>query len=86
MKLYIVSAEHPDTGAQFNKVAVSQAECASIRAELTSLGAKRKDIDTHEVDVPTTKAEMVNFLNRLMSQPTVSDGVRQVAANCKLAK
>ena len=54
---------------------------ASARKELTDRGVKRKDIETHEVDVFTTKAELVNFLNQLLS-----GGVRQVVANYKLTK
>ncbi len=80
MKLYIIDA--PVAGeANITRVVTSQAECASTRAEITGLGIKRKDIDTHEVDVPTTKAELVNFLNQLLS-----GGVRQVVANYKLTK
>lgn len=66
MKLYIIDA--PIEGeANITRVVTSQAECASVRAELTGMGIKRKDIGTHEVDVPTTKAELVNFLNQLLS-------------------
>lgn len=80
MKLYIIDA--PIEGeANITRVVTSQAECASVRAELTDIGIKRKDIGTHEVDVPTTKAELVNFLNQLLS-----GGVRQVVANYKLTK
>lgn len=80
MKLYIIDA--PIEGeANITRVVTSQAECASTRAELTGIGVKRKDIDTHEVDVPTTKAELVNFLNQLLS-----GGVKQVVANYKLTK
>ena len=80
MKLYIIDA--PIEGeANITRVVTSQAECASTRAELTGIGVKRKDIDTHEVDVPTTKVELVNFLNQLLS-----GGVRQVVANYKLTK
>ena len=66
MKLYIIDA--PIEGeANITRVVTSQAECASTRAEITGLGIKRKDIGTHEVDVPTTKAELVSFLNQLLS-------------------
>lgn len=80
MKLYIIDA--PIEGeANITRVVTSQAECASTRAELTGIGVKRKDIDTYEVDVPTTKIELVNFLNQLLS-----GGVKQVVANYKLTK
>ena len=80
MKLYIIDA--PIEGeANITRVVTSQAECASVRAELTGIGIKRKDIGTHEVDVPTTKAELVNFLNQLLSSE-----VADVAANYKPTK
>lgn len=80
MKLYIIDA--PIEGeADITRVVTSQAECASARAELTGIGVKRKDIDTYEVDIPTTKAELVGFLNQLLS-----GGVKQVVANYKLTK
>ena len=41
----------------------SQADASSFRKELTDTGAKRKDIETEEVDVPTTKAELLAWLN-----------------------
>lgn len=91
MKLYIVSA-HVDVsedGTKFdhvNKVCVSQSECASSRKELTDKGVKRKDIDTHEVDVPITKSGLVEFLNKLMSGNLVDTGVKLVAADYKLTK
>lgn len=91
MKLYFISAEI-DVSADgiafepFNKVCVSQAECASTRAELTSKGVKRKDIATYEVDVPTGKAELVTFLNNLLCKKFTSAGVSHVATIHKLVK
>jgi len=89
MKIYIVSAEidvSEDGTAfkPFNRAVVSQAEAASARAELVQLGVKRKDIKTHEVDVPTTKSELVPFLNLLMHGKYVADGVTAVAFDYKL--
>jgi hypothetical protein len=91
MKLYIVTAEidvSEDGTAfkPFNKICVSQAECAAARKELTDQGVKRKDITTAEVDVPTTKAELVRFLNLLLSEKYVSEGVRLVAAEHALTR
>ena len=91
MKLYIVSSQidvsvDGTKFKQFNKVCVSQAECASTRKELTNRGVGRKDIDTYEVDVPTAKTELVGFLNQLMSGDYIQDGVRQVAATYKPLK
>jgi len=91
MKLYIVSAQvdASEDGTKFkhvNTALVSQAECASARKELTDRGVKRKDIATYEVDVPTTKGGLVEFLNKLMSDNLVDTGVKLVAADYKLTK
>lgn len=91
MKLYIVSAQVDvsEDGTKFdhvNKVCVSQSECASTRKELTDIGVKRKDIATYEVDVPTAKSGLVEFLNKLMSGNLVDTGVKLIAADYKLTK
>lgn len=41
----------------------SQAEAAAKRAAWTKEGAKRNDIQTDEVDVPTDKKGLLEFLN-----------------------
>ncbi len=84
MKLYIVEGQVDvsEDGTKFEKVTTycaSQSECASARKSLTDRGTKRKDIITAEVDVPTTKAELIGFLNKV-----VNHGTLVVAADYKL--
>ena len=43
----------------------SQAEAAAARKVFTDSGAKRKDIESVEVDVPTNKEGLLAFLNGL---------------------
>lgn len=78
MKLYIVSARD-DEGSK-HKVCVSQAECGTTRKELNAEGYARKDIETVEVDFPTTKSELVQALNDLLTAPNRDDGVKLLAA------
>lgn len=85
MKIYIVSASAPShEDKSFNKAVASQADAATARAEFVRLGISRKDIETHEVDVPTTKSELVPFLNLLMHDKYVANGVTAVAFDYKL--
>lgn len=80
MKLYIV--ESP-TKIQF---CGSQAECSAARAELGRQGVARKDIETHEVDVPTVKGELLGFLNHLLATPDVHDNVKVVTGHYALTR
>ena len=41
----------------------SQAEASAVRAAAVRDGAKRKDVETEAVDVPTDKAGLLAFLN-----------------------
>lgn len=41
----------------------SQAEASAVRAAAVRDGAKRKDVETETVDVPTDKAGLLGFLN-----------------------
>jgi hypothetical protein len=82
MKLYIVTLSEPEG----HRVCVSQAECAKTRAEFVSAGAKRKDISTYELGVPTTKAELVEFLNGLIGNATVEAGINFAVAKYNLTK
>lgn len=41
----------------------SQADGASYRKELMDEGAKRKDIETAEVNIPTDKQGLLDYLN-----------------------
>lgn len=62
MRLYLVHVTKPDV-KKFAWVG-SQAEAAAARASFTSDGHKRADIETKEVDVPTDKKGLIEFLNR----------------------
>ena len=91
MKLYIVSGliDVSEDGTEFkpsNQVCVSHVECASARKKLTDAGVARKDIDTFDVDVPTTKTELVAFLNVLLSQKLTQDGIKAAVAGQHLVK
>ena len=71
MKLYLVIAD----GTKFDRHAIwsgSQAEAASARKELTARGARRKDIKTTDVNVPTDKEGLLRFLNLMATSPTVA--------------
>jgi len=63
MRLYKVTAHVGIPAVTKTRWVGSQSDAASFRKELTDLGAKRKDIETEEVDVPTTKAELIEWLN-----------------------
>lgn len=62
MKLYRVSAN-----ADVQKVVWvgTQSDAAKIRKELVSDGFKRAELSTEEVDVPTNKEGLLEFLNKL---------------------
>lgn len=63
MKLYKITANQ--VGAPVAQFVGSQAEASKLRKELVSdLGFKRADISTEEVDVPTSKKELIEWLNR----------------------
>ena len=77
MKLYLVTAEVDvsEDGTKFDRHAIwsgSQAEAASARKELTARGARRKDIKTTDVNVPTDKEGLLRFLNLMTTGPTVA--------------
>lgn len=46
----------------------TQAEVATIKKQAMAEGAKRKDIDVKEVDVPVAKAELIKFINELVAE------------------
>jgi len=70
MKLYLITAEidTSEDGTQPEKHAIwagSQTDSAAARKTLIDRGAKRKDLKTSEVEVPTRKEELITFLNLL---------------------
>lgn len=61
MRLYLV---YVNSDIKQFKWVGSQADAASARAALNSGGVKRADIKTKEVEVPTNKAGLLEFLNK----------------------
>lgn len=64
MKLYRVSAN-----ADVQKIVWvgTQSDAAKTRKELVADGFKRAELSTEEVDVPTNKEGLLEFLNKLES-------------------
>lgn len=70
MRFYLIHAKNSD--AEKSVFVVSQADAASTRKGLVDEGFKRADIATVEVDVPTDKAGLLNFLNLMATSPSVA--------------
>jgi len=64
----------------------SKAEAATARASFSRSGVHRKDIETHEVDVPTNKDQLLSFLNRLTGQASVVEGAKAITAHFALTR
>ena len=64
MKLYLITATTEDSKTHVIWGG-SQSDAASARKEMLARGATRKDTKTYEVDVPTNKGELMQFLNDL---------------------
>lgn len=64
MKLYLITATTEDSKTHVIWGG-SQSDAASARKEMLARGATRKDIKTYEVDVPTGKEGLMQFLNDL---------------------
>lgn len=68
MRLYKISALNTSQGGQPDSEVHwlgTQGECVLRRKQLAAEGWTRKEIDTLEVDVPTDKAGLLAFLNKL---------------------
>lgn len=64
MRLYRTTVKsHPDVQGPRPHWVGSQAEASKYRASLTSSGVKRADITTDEIDVPTDKRGLLEWLN-----------------------
>jgi len=59
MKLYKITARNEAT-----TWAGSQTEAAKARKEFMELGYKRADLDTQDIDIPTDKVGLLNWLNK----------------------
>lgn len=64
MKLYLITATTEDTKTHVIWGG-SQNDAASARKEMLARGATRKETRTFEVDVPTNKEGLLQFLNDL---------------------
>lgn len=68
MRAYRVSAQPDGTVLKF-KVAGSQADAKIKRDELIEeLGVKKKDVIIEEIDIPTSKAELLDILNEHLEE------------------
>lgn len=50
------------------RFAGSQTGAASDRKHFSDIGAKRADVSTAEVDIPTAKGPLLDFINELVGQ------------------
>ena len=76
MKAYPVTAQSGD-----NKQAawaVSQTEAAGLRKRFLAEGFKRAEMATHDVDVPTGKGDLIEFLNLMCSGPDILAGTQKL--------
>lgn len=69
MRLYKISTTLSDAAEskRVTKFVGSQVEAASVRKDLVAQGVKRKDIESIEVEVPTDKAGLMEYLNKLVA-------------------
>lgn len=65
MKLYRISVESERDADRPCVWVGSQADAGKARKEFVADGFKRAEITTDEVDVPTNKEGLINFLNKL---------------------
>lgn len=69
MNAYIVTASNGvDKKANF---AASQTEAAGLRKSFLADGFKRAEMQTHSIDIPTGKGDLIEFLNLLVEGPDV---------------
>lgn len=80
MKLYLITAKTDDIAPTSQVWGGSQADAAAARKALMAKGATRKDMKTYEVEVPTGKAELMQFLNDYQGSATHLVGIRNLTA------
>ena len=69
MRCYLV------TGPGAKRYAATNADARSTRDELVEqLGCKKKDVEIEQVDVPTAKAELLDFINGLCKKTDEESG------------
>lgn len=64
MKFYKITGHVGIPAVKTVKWVVSQADAGKTRAAMVSSGTKRADIETEEIDVPTSKTELTEWLNK----------------------
>lgn len=63
------------TGPGVKRYAATNADARTTREELVEqLGCKKKDIEIEQTDVPTAKAELLEFINGLCKELDKKDG------------
>lgn len=77
MRFYLIHAKNSD--AEKSVFVVSQADAAGARKEFVNEGFKRADITTTEVDVPTDKTRLLNFLNLMATSPSIAVASERLA-------
>lgn len=69
MRLYKITASNAQVSARdITKYVGSKAEGVATRKELYDRGFARKQVDEVEVDVPTDKAGLIEYLNKLVGE------------------
>lgn len=85
MKLYLITANiaspvQGDPSTDHQIWGGSQADAAAARKALLAKGAKRIDLRTYEVEVPTGKADLLRFLNDYQGSASTLVGIRKLTA------
>lgn len=84
MKLYLVTAPINTDEGDIDTVQTwcgSQADAVAARKDALAKGAKRKDLDTFEVEVPTSKADLLQFLNDYQGNAETLVAIRNLTAS-----
>lgn len=62
MRAYLVAT--PTSGGKY---AGTQAQASAAKKAYLDAGAKRSEVTVTEVEIPTAKAELIDFINKLVS-------------------
>ena len=86
MKLYLITANianpvQGDPSTDHQIWGGSQADAAAARKALMAKGAARKDLKTYEVEVPTGKVDLLQFLNDYSGSASHLVAVRKLTAS-----
>lgn len=84
MKLYLVTASINTEEGDVDTIQTwggSQADAAAARKVALGKGAKRKDLQTYEVEVPTGKADLIAFLNDYQGSAEALVAIRKLTAS-----